>query len=31
MLDGPAVPMRTRTRGLLDMGAIAAVLQVSIR
>ena len=28
MLAGPAVPVRTRTRGLLDMGAIAAVLQV---
>ena len=30
VLAGPAVPVRTRTRGLLDMGAIAAVLQVSV-
>ena len=28
MLAGPAVPVRIRTRGLLDMGALAAVLQV---
>ena len=28
LLCGPAVPVRIRTRGLLDMGALAAVLQV---